>query len=75
MESTMPPPIWDSSTYSPEELQSLSQAYEMACLKLGLKLREDPVNETVAQRIFHVGRVEKDPQRICEMVISAFERP
>lgn len=52
----------------------MTQAYEMACAKLGLVQRGNPVNEFVGDKILQYGQLEKDPLRICELVVSDFNR-
>jgi hypothetical protein len=67
----MPAPIWFPASFSPEQVQTLTQAYELACTKLGLELRDDPANEMVAKEVLLYRDHETDPVRICEMVVAA----
>jgi hypothetical protein len=67
MEATMPIRF---ASFSPELLQALTRAYELACTELRLDPRGDPVNEMVADKVLKWGQVETDPVRICEKVVA-----
>jgi hypothetical protein len=74
MEGQMTGVIRFPCSYTPEQVTAMTQAYEMACAKLGLVQRGNPVNELVGDKILQYGQLEKDPVRICELVVSDFKR-
>ncbi len=58
--------MFREGVFSPDEIESLSAAYEAALKVLRLKDREDPVTELIAAKIIQVYRLgEHDPATIC----------
>ena len=59
------------SAFGPEDTKRMGDAYEMALVTLGLRDRDDPFTETVAQHIFEIAQTgEKDPKRICALTLE-----
>jgi hypothetical protein len=68
----MTAPVRFPASFTPEEVTVCVQAYQMACTRLGLKQQDDAINQLVAQKVIKYGQIEKQAERICEMVISEF---
>jgi len=58
------------NAFEPEQLDAMSRAFELICDRLELKKRNDTFAEMVAGKIIQCGRFEKNPDRICEVVLS-----
>jgi hypothetical protein len=61
----MTAPVRFPASFTPEEVTTCVQAYQMACTKLGLTQQDDAINQLVAQKVIKYGQVEKDAERIC----------
>lgn len=68
----MSAPVRFPASFSPEEVTVCLQVYQMACTRLGLTQQDDAINQLVAEKVIKYGQVEKDAERICELVISEF---
>jgi hypothetical protein len=65
-----------NSTFAPDEVAAMTEAYERALVKLGISDRSDPQTESIALAILHLLRDgEKDPERLAEFACRAFKRP
>jgi hypothetical protein len=57
--------------FEPEDVETLTTAFEAALSKLGLVDRSDPAAVAVAKLIIVLARKgERDPSRICDRVIT-----
>ena len=61
------------SAFDPEHLNAMSRAFDEACRKLGLADRNDAFAQVVAQQVVQCARAARDPDRICEMVLSELQ--
>ena len=63
-----------NTTFGPEEIERLVQAYEQTLRALGLKDRSDPITQLVAEKVIAVGRLGiEDPAEISKVVLSELE--
>jgi hypothetical protein len=63
--------LLQGSAFGPEEIQSLTTAYEDALNILGLSNRADPMTEVLAKRIIEVAQTGiRDPAEICALAIE-----
>jgi hypothetical protein len=59
------------SAFQPEEITSMTAAYEDALRVLQLADRQDPITELVAKKIIEVAELgETDPVRIRELALK-----
>ncbi len=60
------------TTFDPEDLVLMGQAFEMACERLSVRRGRE--REEVAAEIFAVAsRGDCDPHRLCAVVVQAFQ--
>jgi hypothetical protein len=65
-----------NSGLEPDEIKRMTTAYEKAFLLLGLKVRTDPLTETVARHIIEVADTgEKDPDLSCALALRRIGVP
>ena len=58
-------------SFQPEEIASLTAAFDAALNKLGLVDRQDPVTMTVAKLIIKLAKDgERDPGKLCDGVLK-----
>jgi hypothetical protein len=58
-------------SFQPEEIASLTAAFDAALNKLGLVDRQDPVTMTVAKLIIQLAKDgERDPEKLCDGVLK-----
>jgi hypothetical protein len=63
--------IFKTVGFEPEEIATMSAAYEETLRVLQLADREDPITELVARKIIEVaGNGERDPARISEQALA-----
>jgi hypothetical protein len=63
--------LLENTTFGPEEIERLVQAYEQTLRALGLKDRSDPITQLVAEKIIAVGRFGiEDPAEIAKVVLK-----
>jgi hypothetical protein len=68
--------LLQNSTFGPEEITRITEAYEQALLALGLRDRSDPATELIAKRIIAVAETgERDPSRISARAITELGIP
>lgn len=61
-----------SGHFGPDEIDTMTQAYEAALIDLGLTDRNDPLTELIAKSIVNATATgERDPQVIKERAINA----
>ena len=57
-----------NSSFGPEDLNRIGEAFSAALAKLGLNDRSDPMVEMVARRIIRASMAgERDPSRLTEI--------
>ena len=62
--------------FGPEEIRSLSDAYESALQLLGLSDRNDPITELVAKKIIEIAQTgERDPQQLSALAVEQLSTP
>lgn len=58
------------AAFDPKAIEAMSAAFESACVSLQLLDRDDPLTEIVARKVIEIaGAGERDPERICELVL------
>jgi hypothetical protein len=63
--------LLQKSAFEPDDIKRMTEAYELALIRLHLKDRNDPLTETVARFIVEVAQTgEKDPTTICVHALS-----
>jgi hypothetical protein len=68
--------LFENAAFGPEEIRSLSEAYESTLLALGLVDRNDPVTELIAKKIIEVAQTgERDAQRLSALAIEQLGIP
>jgi hypothetical protein len=59
------------AVFGPEDILSLTAAYEAALSKLRLIDRKDPMTMTVAKLVIQLAKDgERDPDKLCEGVLN-----
>ena len=67
--------ILQKSTFGPEEVARMEQAYELALVKLHILDRSDPITEVIAGHVVAVARTgEESALRICDLALEALHR-
>ena len=65
--------IKQEAVFSPEDVSTITKAFEAALRDLGLVNRSDPVAETVARKIIELARTgERDPDRLRDQVLMTY---
>jgi hypothetical protein len=68
--------LLDNRAFGPDEIETLSTAFEQALGALGLADRSDAVTEIVARRIIEFAqRGERDPGRLSERALQSISTP
>jgi hypothetical protein len=68
--------LLQEATFSPDDINRLTAAYEAALRLLRLTDRTDPVTEIVAKKIIEVTRNgERDPSHICARALKELGIP
>jgi hypothetical protein len=63
--------LLQNAAFDPDDIERMTDAYERALVVLNVADRNDPLTETVAQKIIFVAQTgEKDPERICSLAIE-----
>jgi hypothetical protein len=63
-------PFSKEATFDPEAIKAMAAAFEAVCESLQLLTRSDAITEIVARQVIEVaGTGERDPQRICDLLI------
>ncbi len=61
-----------NGSFGPEEIGSMTAAYERALVDLGMIDRDDPLTELIAKAIVNVAATgERDPKVIVERALNA----
>jgi hypothetical protein len=67
-------PLLASGSFSPEDIATITAAFEESLRGLGLADRTDPVVNMVAQRMFEIAAGgERDPIVLREAVLRSFK--
>lgn len=68
--------LLQKAAFGPEDTQRMGEAYELALAELGLKDRNDSLNETVAKLVLEVVQTgERDPRTICAGALRRLNEP
>ncbi|KRQ96330.1 hypothetical protein CQ10_31290 [Bradyrhizobium valentinum] len=63
--------LLENTVFGPEEIERLVTAYEQTLRALGLKDRNDPITQLVAEKIIAVGRLGiEDPAEISKLALN-----
>jgi hypothetical protein len=61
--------------FEPEEVASLTAAFDAALTKLGLVDRKDPMTTTVAKLIIQLAKEgERDPKKLCDQALKILHK-
>jgi hypothetical protein len=67
-------PILIGEPFEPEDIRKMSEALGVACAKLRLAERADPLTEMVARKIIEFRqRGVRDPDALAQRTLSEFE--
>jgi hypothetical protein len=69
------PFVLDTSVSDLEQSNTLWDAIDAVCEELGLDPRNSLSREIVALEVIECARLERDPERICEMVVKELKGP
>ena len=58
-----------------EQSNAMWETIHAVCEELGLDARNPLCREIVAHEVIECARLERDPERICEMVVTELKRP
>jgi hypothetical protein len=62
--------------FDPEAVECLTAAYEAALKLLRISNRDDPITETIAQRIIEIAQTGvRDPAKLCAAALEGFDVP
>jgi hypothetical protein len=68
--------LMDKAAFGPDEIRSMSVAYDTALQALGLIDRNDPVTELVAKKIIEIAQTgERNSQRLSTRAIEQLGIP
>jgi hypothetical protein len=67
--------VLDISISDLEQSNTLWEAIEAVCEELGLDACNSLSREIVAHEVIECARLERDPERICEMVVKELKGP
>jgi len=68
--------LFENQAFGPDEIETLTTAFEQALGALGLADRSDAVTEIVARRIIEFAqRGERDPGRLSERALQSISGP
>jgi hypothetical protein len=69
------PMVLETSISELEQSNTLWEAINAVCEELGLDVRNSLSREIVAREVIECARLERDPARICEMVVQELKGP
>jgi hypothetical protein len=58
-----------------EKMNAMSEAIDAVCEELGLDAHNSLSREIVAREVIECARLERDLERICEMVVKELKGP
>jgi hypothetical protein len=68
--------LLQNTAVGPEDIERLVMAYEQTLRALGLKDRNDPITQLVAEKIIAVGRLGiEDPAEIAKLALKELGSP
>jgi hypothetical protein len=62
------------SSYEPDDLKIMSDAFERARKELGIKDRNSEAARRLALRIITIARYERDPAKLCKNAVEWYSR-
>jgi hypothetical protein len=65
----------DTSISDFEQSNAMWETIHAVCEELGLDARNSLCREMVAHEVIECARLERDPERICEMVVTELNGP
>jgi hypothetical protein len=65
----------DTSISDFEQSNAMWMTIHAVCEELGLDARNSLCREIVAYEVIECARLERDPERICEMVVTELKGP
>lgn len=64
-----------NQAFEPADVEAMERALEAACVVLRLSKREASLRQIVARKVIEVAATgERDPEVLCQMVVSELER-
>jgi hypothetical protein len=67
-------PHLTEGVFDPSAIEAMIAAFKAVCLSLQLADRDDPLTQLVAQKVIEIaGTGERDPERLCALVLAALE--
>ena len=69
------PVVLDTSVSDLEQSNTMWEAIDAVCEELGLDARNSLSREIVAHEVIECARLERDPERICEIVVKELKGP
>ena len=69
------PVLLDTSISDFEQSNAMWETIHAVCEELGLDARNSLCREVVAHEVIECARLERDPERICEMVVTELKGP
>jgi hypothetical protein len=68
--------LLQGQAFDPEAVECLTAAYEAALKLLRISNTDDPITETVAQRIIEIAQTGvRDPAKLCAAALKGFDVP
>ena len=66
----------ERQAFDPETVECLAAAYEAALKLLRISDRDEPITETIAQRIIEIAQTGvRDPAKLCAAALKGFDVP
>jgi len=69
------PIVLDTFVSELDQSSAMWEAIDAVCEELGLDAQNSLSREIVAHEVIECARLERDPQRICEMVVADLKGP
>jgi hypothetical protein len=68
--------LLQGQAFDPEAVECLTAAYEAALKLLRISNTDDPITETIAQRIIEIAQTGvRDPAKLCAAAFKGFDVP
>ena len=68
--------LLQGQAFDPEAVECLTAAYEAALKLLRISNTDDPITETIAQRIIEIAQTGvRDPAKLCAAALKGFDVP
>ena len=69
-------PFLSYRAFDPEAIETLAEAYEHACHSLGLAVRDDQLNQLIAEHVIKLAQIGvRNPVAICLLTVREFIKP